>query len=87
MPRRPEPSDYYGASPTYEGMPLKAPPRIVFGRDVLCPSCRGKRIETPMDKAEKAERKRLQRQGQPLATMQRWPCSRCGGRGVTGLDD
>ena len=77
--------------PIYEGMPLggtdKGTPKIVFGRDTLCPSCRGRRIELPMSSAEKSERKRQQRQGKSLTDIPRWPCSRCGGVGVARIDD
>ena len=71
----------------YEGMelPTKPKPKIVFGRDVLCPSCRGTGKATPMHTGEKAERARAQKRKQPMPM--RWECDRCGGSGLANVND
>lgn len=105
MPRRIEDSDHYTGGPItgriYEGMENDLPgnletqvskqPKIVFGRDVLCPSCKGTRVDTPMSGPEAQERKRIKakarKQGVEPPTMVRWDCSRCGGTGLGNVDD
>jgi hypothetical protein len=78
----------------YEGMeseyplspdPKPTPRRIVFGQDVLCPSCRGRGVATPMHAGEKAERLRAKKRKQPMPT--RWECERCGGSGLANIND
>ena len=60
-------------------------PKIVFGVDVLCPSCRGRGVATPMHTGEKAERARAQKRGAPMPS--RWECDRCGGSGLANVND
>jgi hypothetical protein len=70
----------------YEGMELTPTPKpkIVFGIDVLCYSCKGTGHETPMSNGEKAERRRHKLQGIVHA---RWVCQRCMGRGLSNVND
>lgn len=86
LPRRPEKDDYYQGR-IYEGMELPVSPlrqpKIVFGRDILCHSCRGTGHQVPMSNGEKSERRRHKLQGLPHA---RWICKHCLGRGIENVN-